>query len=108
MGERQDESTGETVTYWQHFRNMNLKTINAEDNPISDTREVKYLRTLGCGGHMILRGTPCAAELLIAAAAASTSPSPEAQAEAEQADAAPAQQTESSSFEAVGWRLVLK
>merc|ERR1711971_981016 len=60
--DRHDPNTGET--YWLNFRNMTLKTINVEDNPISDIGEIKRLSLLGTGGNLILRGTPCAPELL--------------------------------------------
>jgi hypothetical protein len=56
-----DASTGET--YWLWARNTTLRTINLEFNPISDANVVLQLQPWGVG-ELLLRGVPCAQELL--------------------------------------------
>jgi len=55
------EETPENV--WMHFRNVTLQTLNLEENQISDASVVLRLKPFGVGD-LVLRGNPCATELL--------------------------------------------
>jgi len=48
--------------YWLWTRNIQLKTVVLEHNPISDAKAVWQLQPFGCGD-LVLRATPCAEEL---------------------------------------------
>jgi len=96
--------------YWLWGRNMTLKTLNLEHNPITDAAAVMRLQSGGVG-EILLKGVPCAEELsrLLAEAAsqrAAASPKPEgdpALAEADQKAEAPDPREEAS-----GWRFILR
>ncbi|CAJ1439223.1 unnamed protein product, partial [Effrenium voratum] len=58
-----EEVKAESGTYWLWTRNVVLKTLNLEENPISDVDAVEALQPLGSGA-LVLRATPCALPLL--------------------------------------------
>jgi len=58
-----NEHHDDETTYWIWTRNDRLKTLNLEQNPISDADAVEKLRPFGIGS-LILRSTPCAPMLL--------------------------------------------
>jgi len=49
-------------TYWLWTRNIHLKTLVLEHNPITDAQAVWQLQPYGCGD-LVLRATPCAEDL---------------------------------------------
>lgn len=55
--------------YWLFTRNVALKTLVLEKNPVADAVAVRRLLPFGCGD-LVLKGTPCAEELLAMEAAA--------------------------------------
>jgi hypothetical protein len=57
-----ESQTDESGEYWLWGRNLTLKTLNLEHNPITDATAVMRLQPWGVGT-MLLRGVPCAAEL---------------------------------------------
>jgi len=110
--EQQDPSTG---PFWIWTRNMILKTLSLEHNPVSDVATVLRLQPWGPPAELILRGAPCAKEIaaraeddLKRAAATATaeeaSEAPPASPEDEQAEAPPVLGLPEGS----GWRLVLQ
>jgi len=60
--ERSDLGTGQT--YWLWTRNLALKKLSLEHNPIGDAASVLRLQPYGLGGDLVLRGVPCAQELI--------------------------------------------
>jgi len=61
LEDRKDAETGET--FWLYGRNMVLKTLNLEHNPVSDVATVLRVQSYGVGD-LVLRKTKCAEELL--------------------------------------------
>lgn len=57
-----EERKDETGDYWLWGRNVTLKTLNLEHNPIADAAAVMKLQPFGVGD-ILLRGVPCVEEL---------------------------------------------
>jgi len=88
----EEKTSDDGHPYWLHYRNISLKTLNLQENLITDTGVVQRLQPFGVGD-LILRGTPCAASMLAAKAAAAAAA---AAAEAEAAETAVNGDAESS------------
>jgi len=69
--------------YWLWTRGLALKTLVLEHNPVADADAVQALQPFGCGT-LVLKGTPCAEELL----KRESSSAAEAKTAAEKSDAA--------------------
>merc|ERR1719201_1046560 len=57
-----EANSDEAGDYWLWGRNMTLKTLNLEHNPITDAAVVMKLQPGGVG-EIHLKGVPCAEEL---------------------------------------------
>mmetsp|Transcript_110292 Transcript_110292/g.235573 ORF Transcript_110292/g.235573 Transcript_110292/m.235573 type:complete len:558 (+) Transcript_110292:42-1715(+) len=60
--EKVDAATGQP--YWIWTRNLTLRTLVLENNPVSDVEAVLRLQPLGPPGDLVLRGTPCVQGLI--------------------------------------------
>jgi len=103
--EPQSDAAGD---FWLWGRNMTLKTLNMEHNPIADAASVMNLQPMGVGD-LLLRGVPCAEELSQLYAEAIKPP------EADAEDPSQAEDTKDKSQEAsgqrvpaTGWRFIFR
>lgn len=106
-----DSSTGEQ--YWLWGRNMTLRTLHLDFNPIADASAVLQVQQWGSGGELHLKGIPCIEELLRhqAEKAASVEKESEEAPPKEETTPEPIPKKPGSAAQAItaqGWKLVLQ
>jgi len=89
--------------YWLYTRNLALKTLVLEHNPITDAAAVRRLLPYGCGD-LVLRNTPCASSLRRPEDKAS----PQAEATVGDEEPEPPPPFRGAAEAVTGWRLVLQ
>jgi len=109
-----DQLTDASGDYWLWCRNVTLKTLNLEHNPISDANAVMKLQPFGVG-QIHMKGVPCAAELSQLLAEATPATGGEADGvveEAGSADGGPPPSSQEPKADSgpcgPGWRLIFQ